>query len=84
MKKKNLHKKLCLGKNSIASFNTKAIKGGLEAYSPPITVEPDVCQQSDICSDAVTCPFVCITHREDACYTDKILSCEPYVCDQAV
>jgi TPP-dependent indolepyruvate ferredoxin oxidoreductase alpha subunit len=78
MKKKNI--KLCLRKSRIASFDTKMIRGGAEAYSPPITVEPDVCQPSDICSDDATCPFVCITMREDACYTDKVLSCEPYVC----
>lgn len=80
MKKKNFNKKLFLRKNNIASFDTKTIQGGIVAYSPPITVEEDVCQPSDICSDKETCPFVCITMREDACYTDKILSCEPYVC----
>ncbi|PTX58359.1 hypothetical protein C8N46_1144 [Kordia periserrulae] len=78
MKKKNV--KLSLRKSKVASFEAKRIKGGTAVDSEPITVEPDVCQQSDICSDAVTCPFVCITIREEACYTDKILSCEPYVC----
>lgn len=76
MKKKNM--KLCLRKSKIASFDTKTIKGGI--YSPPITIEPDVCQPSDICSDKETCPMHCITIREDACYTDPIISCTPDGC----
>ncbi|MEM6687274.1 MAG: hypothetical protein AAF617_15950 [Bacteroidota bacterium] len=79
MKKKNLTAKLYLRKQNVAAFQVNTIKGGL-AFSPPVTVEADVCEPSDICSDKATCPFVCITMREDACYTDEVLSCEPYVC----
>ncbi len=82
MKKKNL--KLSLRKHNIASVNTKTITGGIIAYSPPITIEEDVCQPSDICSDKETCPKHCITIREDACYTDPILSCTPDGCGNSM
>ncbi|WP_298514611.1 hypothetical protein [uncultured Kordia sp.] len=83
MKKKNLNMKLRLRKDKIASFNSKKVTGGI-AYSPPITVEQDVCQPSDICSDKETCPYHCITMREDACYTDPIISCTPDGCGSMV
>ncbi|MEM6719008.1 MAG: hypothetical protein AAF611_06830 [Bacteroidota bacterium] len=85
MKKKNLTIKLCLRKSKVASFDTKTVKGGfVEAFSPPITLEPDVCQPSDICSDKATCPYECITVREDACYTDPVISCTPDGCGSMV
>lgn len=83
MKKKNLNTKLCFKKHTIASFDTKTVTGGI-ALSPPITVEEDVCQPSDICSDKETCPKHCITIREDACYTDPILSCTPDGCGNSL
>jgi len=85
MKKKNLNAKLSLRKRKVASFDTTSIKGGgVDAYSPPITVEKDVCQPSDICSDKESCPYHCITIREDACYTDPVISCTPDGCGTMV
>ncbi|MEM6687273.1 MAG: hypothetical protein AAF617_15945 [Bacteroidota bacterium] len=82
MKKKNLHIKLLLGKNTISSFSTVAIKGGTvnPGDSEPVT-KGNGCPLTDTCPYTQTCPYHnCQTVHVDMCYTDPGISCRANEC----